>query len=105
MNKGDKKRIFPFYHPGRWYEKHANIALGEVSIPRLVEREGADGHRLELQQRPLPVLWPWDMLHWRESIGCLGSWIADKPELAAASQYEMPGLLDLIHSNLFCLVQ
>ena len=71
-----------FSDPFRWYEKFSNIPMGEVSIPHLLEREGHDGPQLEVLDKPIPILWPWDLLHWRDSIQFLGCWIADKPDLA-----------------------
>lgn len=70
----------------RWYESHANIPLGEICLPHLLETEGLDGTgtpRLEIVDRNIPIIWPWDILHWREGINQLGNWIADKPEKAS----------------------
>lgn len=68
----------------RWYENHANLPLGEISIPHLVECSGSetDTPSLEVVDRTIPILWPWDMIHWRDNIDKLGDWIADKPEKA-----------------------
>ena len=54
----------------------------QVSIPHLLELEGPDGPQLEVLDRSIPILWPWDLFHWRDSIAFLGCWMADKPELA-----------------------
>lgn len=64
------------------YEKWSNIPMGQVSIPHLLELEGPDGPQLEVLDRSIPILWPWDLFHWRDSIAFLGCWMADKPELA-----------------------
>ena len=61
---------------------HANIRMGNVSIPHLVEVECDDGFQLQVQERDIPILWPWDLLQWRDSIDMLRCWISDKPELA-----------------------
>jgi len=59
--------------------------MGEISIPHLIEcgSSGMDTPRLEVMDRNIPIIWPWDMLSWRDSIDKLGDWISDKPEKAS----------------------
>ena len=68
----------------RWYEKYTNIPMGEISIPHLMECGGLDmdAPRLEVMDRTIPIIWPWDMLFWRDNIDKLGDWISDKAEKA-----------------------
>ena len=47
-----------------------------------MECENAEGHHLDVVDRDIPILWPWDVLHWRDTINFLGCWIADQPHRA-----------------------
>lgn len=63
----------------RWYEKRRALYTGSISIPHLLEKYIDGDAVLEVSDRNIPILWPWDSLHWRDSTGLLGCWIADSP--------------------------
>jgi hypothetical protein len=59
--------------------------MGQVAIPHLIE--AADSitglPQLSVVNRAIPIIWPWDILSWRDKIDHLQCWIADKPERAS----------------------
>lgn len=65
----------------RWYAKHGRLNLGEVKVPYLFEDDPESGV-LVLRDYSIPVLWPWDLIHWRFQQGILNSWITNNPEKA-----------------------
>ena len=69
----------------RWYEQSSNIPVGQVAIPHLIEADDPNTAlpQLTVVNRAIPIIWPWDILSWRDKIDRLGCWIADKGERAS----------------------
>lgn len=71
--------------------------MDNVAIPHLMEVEGEAGARLEVVDRDIPAIWPWELLRWRDETGHLLEWVADNPNdaklkcLASCQNVWLPG--------------
>lgn len=79
LSRQDFRDLITLKERLRWYAHICRLPLGEAALPLVIEVE----RRFKLVEQPVPVLWPWDMLQWWDSINGLEAWVSNEPEKAS----------------------